>query len=108
MNIDKIKEFVHLADELREEGVFGFSFHSNAVHVNKKELIHFENLQIENSDGSEYPYEIFIEVDGYKIFALAKFEDIKDLPGLADHKEKLKAELLNQIAKLEQEEEVGA
>lgn len=107
MNVEKMKEFVQVANELQSEGVYGFSvgIKQCGFHVSDEKLVNEPNLQIKGRGGSDYPYEIYVEHDGFKVFALIKTEQLKDFP---QFKEQTKTELLKQLAALDQEEEVSA
>lgn len=105
MNIEKLKQFIGLARELTDEGVLGLSYFFKEFHVNKKALLGMEDIQIEKRNDRDYPYEIFVRVEGIKLFGLAKAEDIKHLP---QFKAFLKADLLRQLEELDSEEEVTA
>lgn len=100
MNIEKLKQFVSLAQELTDEGVLGLRYFFKEFHINKKALLEMEDIQIEKRNDHDFPYQIFVMVDGIKLYALAKAEDIKHLP---QFKAFLKADLLRQIEELEEE-----
>lgn len=105
MNIEKIKEFINLKNEIAADDVIGFHFHDNKIHVRQKDLKGFENLQIKYRGDGNYPFEVSVNFDGFEIFALIEAEDIKEFPQLKDY---AKNELLTQLADLENGEEVTA
>jgi len=101
-----MKEFIQLKNELKQEGVYGFSFHENGFHVDHEILINEPHLQIKSRiTGGEYPYEIYVEHAGFKVYAIIRTEQLKKFP---QFKEQAKAKLLKQLAELDQGEEVGA
>jgi hypothetical protein len=102
MNIKKMKQFALLASELKEEGIYGFGMDLNRFHVSFKDIKGFENLEIKvrGDLSNEYPYEVFHKGDGFVVFSLATKENVKDFP---QFKELHKAELLKQLAALEEE-----
>jgi hypothetical protein len=102
MNIKKLKQFALLASELKKEGVYGYGMDYNRFHVSFENIKGFENLEIKvrGELSSDYPYEIFHKGDGFVVFSLASKSNIKDLP---QFKEFHKAELLKQLAELEEE-----
>jgi hypothetical protein len=105
MNIEKMKKFIQLAEELKSDGVLSFNFSSNQFHVRSKELMNEKELKIKDRGDGTYPYEIYVEHDDFKLFALVKTEDLKFLP---QFKEFAKANLRKQLEELEKEEEVSA
>jgi hypothetical protein len=74
MNIEKIKEFISLRAELLESGVIGLDPWEDRVHVRYNELVGEEDLQITFRGDEKYPYELFVEKDGTKIFCIASQE----------------------------------
>lgn len=106
MNFEKMSEVIRLFNELAEENsVIGFTFHENGFHVRSESLINTPDLQIESRGDGTYPYAIFVQYDGFKVFAIIKHEQLKDFP---QFKEQAKAALLEQLAELEKEEEATA
>jgi hypothetical protein len=103
MNVEIIKKFAEISNELREAGAIGIGL--KKIHVRNEALKGYEDLQIRERGTGDYPFEVFVIVDGVEIFALIKVEHIKDFPQFKDH---AKAELLKQLAALDQEEEVTA
>jgi hypothetical protein len=103
MNVEIIKKFAAISNELSEAGVIGISL--KKVHVRNEALKGYEDLQIRERGTGDYPFEVFVNVDGVEIFALIKVENIKDFPQFKKH---AKVELLKQLAELEQEEEATA
>lgn len=105
MNIEKIKEFVRLGEELRAEGV-GHYFGGKSINVGLENLIEMKNVQIAIRDkNSDYPYEVFVMVDEIKLYSIAKLDNVKHLP---QFKEFVKAHLLEQLTALENDREVTA
>jgi hypothetical protein len=102
MNIEKLKQFVVLTNELMAEGVIGFSIHTKRIHVSHEDIKGFENLEIIVRDdlNSNYPYEIFHKNDEFTVFCLVSKENVKHFPQFKDF---VKEELLKQLAALEEE-----
>jgi hypothetical protein len=104
MNIELIKQFAEICEQLKNEPGY-ISFFNNEIHVNCEGIKGMENIQIEIRSGNDYPYKIFTEVEGIKIFAIAKEEELSDFPQFREFR---KAELKRKIALLEAEEEALA
>jgi hypothetical protein len=103
MNLELVKQFADIRQALKEEGVFGIS--KDSLHVSASVLKDFEQVQLEaRVDCDYYPYEVFIKVEGIKIFCLVTSEGIKEFPQLVkQNKEHLKAELMKRLAYLEED-----
>lgn len=103
MNVQLMKEFVKLAFELQDEGVFGFTvnFDGCEFHVSSELIENEPNLQIETRGDSTYPYQIYVDHGDVKIFALLKEDELKRFP---QFKEDVKARLRKQLEELEEEE----
>jgi hypothetical protein len=99
MNIEKMKEYVRLERELKEEGVFGFHV-EGAFQVRDEMLKDEPNLQLQYRDSNEYPYEIYVQHDGIIIYAIITAGQLKDFP---QFKEQAKGELKKQLAYLEED-----
>jgi hypothetical protein len=101
MNTEKMSAVICLFNELvKENGVYGFNFHANEFHVGIERLINEPNLQIENRDSVDYPYEIFVQFDGFKVFAILTEEQVKEYPQFKDF---LKTDLKRKLAYLEED-----
>jgi hypothetical protein len=100
LNIQLIKQLANIFDQMKNEPGF-ISFMNNEVHVHVETLKGFNNLQIESHEG-RFPYKVFAEVDGIRIFAIAKDEELSDFPQFREFR---KAELQRKLAILESEEE---
>jgi peptide subunit release factor RF-3 len=103
MNVELIKQFADIRQSLKEEGVYGII--DNQLQVSNSVLKEFEQLQVKTrNDGSNYPYEVFAEVEGIRIITLVTSENIKEFPQLdKQYKEQLKADLLKQLSYLEED-----
>jgi hypothetical protein len=103
MNLELVKQFADISQALKEEGVYGIS--KDSLHVSASVLKDFEQVQLEaRVDSDYYPYEVFIKVEGIKIFCLVTSEGIKEFPQLVkQQKEHLKAELMKRLAYLEED-----
>jgi hypothetical protein len=78
MNIEKIKEYIALREELYAAGVIGLNIHQNEVQMDKEVLAGESDLQIEKRDCDEFPYEISTVRDGITIFCLATDEELQE------------------------------
>jgi hypothetical protein len=101
MNIELIKQFADACDQLTSEVGF-ISASTHEIHVTIESLKGMDNLQIENRGENSYPYEVFTEIEGIRIFAIGKEEDLSDFPQFREFR---KAELKRKLALLEAEEE---
>jgi CRISPR/Cas system-associated exonuclease Cas4 (RecB family) len=99
MNIEVLKQLADVFGQLKKDESF-IGLHDNKIHAKIDALKGKENLQFRSRGGSEYPFEISTEIEGVKIFALAKSEELVDFP---QFKEDRKAELKKQLAVLEAE-----
>jgi hypothetical protein len=103
MNVELVKQFANIRMALKEQGVYGII--DNQLQVETSALKGFEQLQVATRSNSElYPYEVFTEVHGVKIFSLVTAEGIKELPQLDKQlKEQVKEGLRKQLAYLEED-----
>lgn len=87
MNIDKIKEFISMREELKAAGVIGIDMYSNNIHLSKNELATLPGLKAEpfDCDDSNYTHEVSTFIDGIRFFALS--ENLKEFPQLAGYME---------------------
>lgn len=99
MNIEKMKKIVKLQNELKEEGVFGFHI-EGAFQVDSESLKHEPNLKLVSRGTTEYPYEIYSQHDGIKIYAVLRTDELKKFP---QFKQQAKDELLKKLAYLEED-----
>lgn len=79
MNIEKIKEFIALRSELYASGVIGLNLYEDAVHVDSSKLVGAADLQIASRGWEKYPYEVSINQDGIKIFAILTKTQLEEL-----------------------------
>ncbi|MEH7355113.1 hypothetical protein V7150_16265 [Neobacillus drentensis] len=80
MNIEKIKEFIAIRNDLYETGVIGLDLHSDSVHVKKTLLVDTPDIQVEFlGDDLQYPFEVFTVCDGIKLFCIATNEEMAEL-----------------------------
>jgi hypothetical protein len=101
MNIEKMKKVIDLlADVEIEDGVFGFDFHAKGFHVRPSAISNEPDLQLESRGSEAFPYEIFVQHEGFKVFAIITNEQIKDFP---QFHEQTKADLLKQLSYLEED-----
>jgi peptide subunit release factor RF-3 len=101
MNVALIKQFADLRKALKEEGVYGII--DNQLQVSSSIIKGFDQLQVKTRTG-EYPFEVFAEVAGIKIFCIVKADEIKEFAQIDRQvKDQLKADLLNQISYLEED-----
>jgi hypothetical protein len=105
MNIEKMNFILGLFAELKDDGVIGIDFHENVFHVGYKKLISEPDLRIEERSSSRFPYQVYVEHDGLKIFSLIEEEQLKEFPQLKGFRKEL---LLKKLEELESEEEVTA
>jgi hypothetical protein len=106
VNIEKIKEFVRLGEELRAEGVMNSYFGDHKMNVGRKNILKLDNIQLKKSNSvTDFPYELSVKMDDIELYAIAKLEHVKELP---QFKEIVRADLLKQLAALENDGEVTA
>lgn len=79
MNLDKIKEFIALRQELQSAGVVGVSVLHDVIHVKAEVLVVEESLEIEHDSDLVYPYRISTVKDGVEMFAIMTSEDLEKL-----------------------------
>jgi hypothetical protein len=78
MNIDKIKEFIALREELNASGVIGVNLHCNEVQVRPETLTN-EDVQLITRDCDTFPYEVYVIKEGIKALALLRAESLEEL-----------------------------
>jgi hypothetical protein len=105
VNIEKMKEFINLKNEITADAAIGFDFHNNKIHVKHEDLMGFENLQVKYRGDGNYPFEISAKLDGFEIYAIVKAESINDFPQFKDFAKTL---LLKQLEAIENGKEVTA
>lgn len=106
MNMEKIKAFIQMAQELEAEGMYHYN---GEMHVSRVAIQKMNNLQIENRHSDKYPFEIFTKVDGVKIFAIAGPEELKEFPQFKDiGKEAIRKQIEALEAALNKDEEASA
>ncbi|WHY76104.1 hypothetical protein QNH20_18505 [Neobacillus sp. WH10] len=80
MNLEKIKEFIAIRNDLYEAGVIALDLYSDSVHVKKTLLVDVPDLQVEFlGDDVEYPFEVFTVCDGIKLFCVVTNEQMSEL-----------------------------
>jgi hypothetical protein len=79
MNIDKIKQFLELKDELHDMGVIGVNMYRgrHELQVSAEKMVGSENLEIEHHGDLEYPYYLTGEKDGLSLRSVASEEQMK-------------------------------
>ena len=86
MNIEKIKEFISLRQDLYSSGVIGLDVYDDKVQVTAKELIGYDDLQLESRNDEPYPFRVFIIRDGIKIYTIVSTEALnKYFPQLSGY-----------------------
>jgi hypothetical protein len=90
MNIEKIKEYIALREELQAAGVIGLSLYNEEVQMDKEILANESDLHIEKRDCDQYPYEISTVRDGITIFCLATDEELQQFYPQFVEKEEVK------------------
>ncbi|MDP4087624.1 MAG: hypothetical protein Q8934_23965 [Bacillota bacterium] len=83
MNIEKIKEFNAIREELLNDGVIAVDMWGDYVHVSTKklaEIVDYPNVKVETREGDpKYPYTVTTVVDGIKLlFVLTEEEFFQD------------------------------
>jgi hypothetical protein len=78
MNIELIKQFIALRQELNAAGVIGVSLHNDEVHVRSEVLIGEDSLEVEYNAESTYPYRITTVKDGVNLFAIVTGEELEE------------------------------
>jgi hypothetical protein len=108
MNIELLRKLADLRDqfddlkkEFKQDGTFTPRIEGE-VQTRISNLVGKDNLVIESRDSIDYPYEVYTQVEGIKVFALATTDNLVDFP---QFKERRKALLLKQLAELESEVE---
>jgi hypothetical protein len=76
MNIEKIKEFIALREELKAAGVIGLSVYNEEVQIDKEILAGESDLRIEKRGCDKYPYEISTVRDGITLFCIATDDEL--------------------------------
>jgi hypothetical protein len=100
MNIEKMQLIANLFNELKEEGVYGFIHGKHEFQVNEAKLADEPNLQIASRESADFPYEIYVQFKGFKVFAILRPEQIKNYP---QFREQAKADLKKQLEYLEED-----
>lgn len=78
MNVEKMKEFIALRQELKAAGVIGVSIFNESFQVRTEVLVGEEDLQIEYNEGLDYPYKVTAIIDGVKMFAIMAKEELEE------------------------------
>jgi hypothetical protein len=82
MNMELIKSFISLRQELRNSGVIGLDLYDDEIHLNWKQLIGESELHVSYRFDSKYPFEIYTIKDGIKLYCLADDERLEQFPEL--------------------------
>lgn len=94
MNIEKIKQFIEIRNDLSKSGVIGLSLYADEIHMLPEVLANEQDLTLKIRQYDEYPYEISTIRDGIKIFCIANKENLaKFFPQFLEIVEKEKEEL---------------
>jgi hypothetical protein len=78
MNMEKVKEFIALRQELNTVGVIGVSLHNDKIHVNSDVLVGEDSLEVEFNADSPYPYRLTTVKDGVTLFAVVSGEELEE------------------------------
>ena len=100
MNMELIKSFINLREQLHESGVIGLNIHEDEIHVRTEVLLKEEGVICEYLGGDHYPYEVSKDIEGIRFFARC---DAKELSHYPQFKEQIKAELQKQLDGLEED-----
>jgi hypothetical protein len=85
INMEKIKEFIALREELYAAGVIGVDMYADDVHVKKQALLALPDLKIESGYSEEYPYFVSTVVDGIKLHCILSEEEFAKYPQLQEY-----------------------
>jgi hypothetical protein len=87
MNINKIKEFIAIREDLYSAGVIGLDLYSNEVHVKKDKLVELPNLKVKTGYSEDYPYYVYTAVDGIELHSIFTEEEFAQYPQLQGYME---------------------
>jgi capsule polysaccharide export protein KpsE/RkpR len=76
INLDLIKQFADLKNQLAQDGVYGFF--QDGVQVSAKELMKLPNVEVESFNDDMYPYCAFVIINGLKLFGLLSRQEMND------------------------------
>jgi hypothetical protein len=85
MNLETVKAFIDMRNDLREFGVIAASvYEGDALHLKAETILQFPNVEIsKRGDGdSDYSYELKVEMEGIRFFALVRKEQV-NIPEIA-------------------------
>ena len=79
MNIDKIKQFLELKDELHDMGIIGVNMYRgrHELQVSAEKMVGSENLKIDHHGDLEYPYHLEGKKEGLVLRSVASEEQMK-------------------------------
>jgi hypothetical protein len=82
ISVDVIKQYADARQKLMESGVISSFIIDGELHVSASTLVNEEELKIEDRGDEKYPYEIYVMVNGIKIFGLMSEEEFQKYPQL--------------------------
>lgn len=84
MNIsaDLIKQYADIRQKLVDGGVISTLIRDGELHISASTLVNEEGLKVADRGDEKYPYEIYVMVDGIKIFGIMSEEEFKKYPQL--------------------------
>jgi hypothetical protein len=77
MNIDKMKEFIAIRQELKASGVIGVNMYEDLIHVSEEKLYGVEDLKIEVLETVDYPFRISAVIDEVEVFCRTTRESLE-------------------------------
>lgn len=72
MNIEKIKLFLGMADDLYKDGIIAVDMSDKDIHMRNEQFMELprHGVQFESTGREEYPWEAYSVIDGIKFFTL--------------------------------------
>lgn len=84
MKFEKIKQFISIREDLRNEGVIGLNPYWNEVHMDKAVLVTLPGLQMKDRNCDQFPYEVHAVIEGIKFFSIFSDEDLNEFPQIKE------------------------
>jgi hypothetical protein len=82
ISIDLIKQYADARQKLMDSGVISSFIIDGELHVSAVTLVNEDGLKIEDRGDDRYPYELYVMIDGIKIFGLMSEEEFAKYPQL--------------------------
>lgn len=83
MDMQKIKQFSDMREDLKNLGVIGLSVWDTSIHMSVGALLELPGLKVEGCDSEDYPYSLYTVLEGINFHSIFGDGDIKRHPILA-------------------------